>query len=183
MNLREEIERIIKEISNLPFKEKIQYLIKAIEKAKEEDLKIILYLYLNYLIQQHNEKGGVPFTLPPLNSIKELSRKIETRNPRLQEILAETVEKKGMIPIKRDLYAQQTREVTDLDKTLYAGKTSGLYSQTYQENKTLETNHVKGYINEKVIKDEKQSSNLEREAQVLYAEKKDKKEKDKKQYL
>jgi hypothetical protein len=79
--------KILKKCSKLSFKEQIAFLLKKSEKADDNDLKVVIYLYINYLIQQYNIKGTTPFVLPQLSEIKQISSKVSNQEVELTELL------------------------------------------------------------------------------------------------
>ncbi len=88
MNIEEELLKLIEKCKNMSFADKIRFLVKAAEETDSKDMRAVLFLYLDYLIQNKNKRGNAPFSLPPLAEIKKISSKLEDK-PKLQDILSD----------------------------------------------------------------------------------------------
>ncbi len=79
---------LLKKCSKLSFREQLAFLLNEARKASDDDLKVVVYLYINYLIEQQNVRGQTPFILPPLSEIREVSSRVKDSNVELDDLVA-----------------------------------------------------------------------------------------------
>ena len=133
----EELEKlfieIIRKCSKLDFKEQIAFLLKEAGKAEAEELRIVLYLYVNYLIEQKNMKGRTPFVLPSLGEVKQVASKLKERGVELDDLVKSPVaDLRGNMG--KSLYLETPSSLGKLDSSLYnisSGGASEFYKDAY----------------------------------------------------
>jgi hypothetical protein len=86
-DLKKILLELLKKCSKFSFKEQVAFLMKEAEKHEETEVKVVIYLYIQYLIQQYNTKGTTPFVLPPLEEIRDLSQKVVDRRMELDDLV------------------------------------------------------------------------------------------------
>jgi hypothetical protein len=134
--------KILKKCAKLSFREQIAFLLKEAEKAKEPELKVVIYLYVNYLIQQFNVKSRTPFVLPPISEIHSLSSRVTETRQDLDEIIRDIPvdADKPVLPAK-SLYSSPVAEISPDEKSLYSS-TSEIkkhYHEDYKPAQPLES--------------------------------------------
>jgi len=143
--LERELVKLLKECSKLGFKEQIAFLLKKAEGVEDDDLKVVIFLYVNHLIQQYNVKGRSPFVLPPLQEIRQISSKFRERDADLRELVEEVPVETPKTSMSKDIYSSPEIQVVNPSKpaeTLYSSST---YQTKYQDKAYRPTEPLDDY--------------------------------------
>ncbi|PIO00295.1 hypothetical protein COT72_01155 [archaeon CG10_big_fil_rev_8_21_14_0_10_43_11] len=132
--LLKKLKNLLDECKELPFSEKLLFLARRAAKEADPEFRAVMYLYIDYVIKQKNEKKTVDFRLPPLRVIQQTAHKLE-RDEHLQNLLEG--EQKPVIKKSREAGGLYTPQFTASDShsgSFYAGPPSvkkGLYTEQY----------------------------------------------------